>query len=28
MGNEADTDAFRQQIDGLADAAVEMLREL
>ena len=28
MGAEANTDAFRQQIDGLADAAVEMVRSL
>jgi aminoglycoside phosphotransferase (APT) family kinase protein len=27
MGNEANTDAFRHQIDGLADAALEMVRE-
>ncbi len=28
MGNEANTDAFRQQIDGHADAALQMVREL
>ena len=28
MGSEANTDAFREQIDGLADAALEMVRTL